>query len=111
MTTTATRPRKPRRTLTPATVTARYPAFRSGRLEAWEARSDDGVWLYRRLEISGTPWSVVHVPSAIEANWHGTLTAAREATASGSALAAVERVQAHDRGEHAAERVPMCGRC
>lgn len=101
----------PRRTLTPADVTRRYRSFRAGRLENWAAVSRDGVWKYERSEISGTPWAVIHVPSGIEADWYGTLTAARAATADGSALAAVERIQAHDRGEHAAERVPSCRRC
>lgn len=107
---TATRRRRPPRTLTPADVTARYPAFRSGRLEAWEAVSRDGVWRYERIEVSGTPWSVIHIPTGIDAGWHGTLTAAREMTANGTALASVERQQAHQRGEHA-ERDPSCVAC
>jgi len=102
---------KTRRTLTPVDVTRRYPAFRSGRVENWEAKSRDGQWAYHRLEISGTPWAVIHLPTGLEADWYGTLTAARAATADGSALAAVERVQAHDRSEHKAERDPRCGRC
>jgi hypothetical protein len=107
--TTATR--KPRRTLTPVTITRRYPSFRSGRIENWEAISADGTWVYRRMEISGTPWTVEHVPSEVEAGWYGSLPAAREATASGSAMASVERILAHQRGEHDAERVPACVRC
>jgi hypothetical protein len=108
---TVTRTRRPRRDLTPADVTKRFPSFRSGRLEAWEAVSRDGVWAYARLEISGTPWETRHLPTDTAGDWHGTLTAARAATASGSALAYVERVLAHDRGEHAAERDVYCGRC
>lgn len=107
---TATKTRKPRRTLTPVTITSRYPSFNGRRVETWSAVSADGTWKYERLEIAGTPWSVLHVPSGIEGNWHGTLTAAREATASGAALAYVETIQAHERGEHA-ERDPFCGRC
>jgi|HubBroStandDraft_6_1064221.scaffolds.fasta_scaffold66720_5 hypothetical protein len=102
---------KTRRELTPADVTKRFPAFRSGRLEAWQAVSRDGVWRYDRLEISGTPWMVVHLPTETEGDWYGTLTAAREATANGSALAGIERRLAHGRGEHAAERDTFCGRC
>jgi hypothetical protein len=102
---------KRQRTLTPADVTQRFPAFRSGRLEAWQAASRDGIWRYDRLEISGTPWMVVHLPSGTEGDWYGTLTAARAATADGSALAGVERRLAHDRGEHAAARDSWCGRC
>jgi hypothetical protein len=92
-------------------VTARYPSFRSGRVENWEAVSADGTWKYRRLEISGTPWEVEHVPTGVVGDWYGTLTAARAATADGSALAAVERIQAHDRGEHKETRDPRCVRC
>jgi hypothetical protein len=102
---------KPRRTLTPVDITARYPSFRGRRVETWAAASKDGTWTYERLEISGTPWSVTHVPTGLEADWYGTLTAAREATANGSALACVERLQAHDRGEHKAERDTRCLRC
>ena len=82
---------KTRRELTPADVTKELPAFRSGRLEAWQAASRDGIWRYDRLEIAGTPWVAVHLPSGTEGNWYGTLTAARAATADGSALAFVER--------------------
>ena len=90
---------------------SRCPAFRSARLENWSAVSADGTWKYERLEIAGTPWAVLHVPSGIESCWYGTLTAAREGTANGNALAYVERIQAHERGEHAAERDSYCGRC
>lgn len=108
---TVTRTRRPRRELTPVDITERYRSFRSGRLENWSARSLDGVWIYRRLEMSGTPWSLEHVPSGTEGDWYGSLPAARAATADGSALAYVERVQAHERGEHKAERNVFCGRC
>lgn len=103
--------RKPRRTLTPADVTRRYPSFRSGRMENWEARSRDGIWDYKRLEISGTPWVVLHRPSGLEGNWYGTLPAARAATADGTALASIERIQDHERGEHGETRDPRCVRC
>jgi hypothetical protein len=103
--------RRPARTLTPATVTARFPSFNGRRVEAWAARSDDGVWVYERLEITGTPWVARHVPTGIDGPWHGTLPDARAATADGTALAYVELIQAHDRGEHAATREPRCGRC
>jgi hypothetical protein len=109
--TAATRPRKPRRTLTPVTITSRYPSFNGGRVENWSAVSTDGVWKFERMEIPSSPWSVIHVPSEVEAGWYGSLPAAREATASGSAMASVERILAHQRGEHDAERVPACVRC
>jgi hypothetical protein len=54
---------------------------------------------------------VVHLPTSIEGDWHGTLNAAREATADGRALATVERIQAHERGEHEAVRNSYCTRC
>lgn len=102
---------KTRRELTPADVTKRFPSFRTGRLEAWQAESRDGVWRYGRLEITGTPWMTVHLPTGTEGDWYGTLTAAREATANGSALAGIERRLAHERGEHKDERDIRCGRC
>lgn len=108
---TETKTRKPRRTLTPVTVTSRYPSFRSGRVENWSAISADGTWKYERQEISGTPWQVEHVPTETIGNWYGSLPAARAATADGSALADIERRLAHERGEHEAERNVFCGRC
>jgi len=108
---TATGTRRPRRTLTPVSITRRYPAFRSGRVENWAAESTDGIWRYERMEIAGTPWVAVHIPTGTEGNWYGTLTAAREATANGSALAYVDLIQAHERGKHDAARSSWCGRC
>ena len=108
---TAVKARRPRRTLTPVTVTKRFRSARSGRLEAWQAESRDGVWRYDRIEITGTPWMPVHLPTGIEGRYYGTKDAARAATADGSALAYVERIRAHERGEHKAERDIRCGRC
>ena len=104
-------PTRTRRTLTPVTVTRRCRTFRSGRLENWEAVSDDGIWAYHRLEISGTPWAAEHIPSGIEADWYSTLPDARAATADGTALAAVERILAHRRGAHRDERDIQCREC
>lgn len=102
---------RPRRTLTPVTVTARYPSLRSGRPEDWSAVSDDGVWAFERLEETKTPWSIVHAPSGIEVGcWAGTLSEAREMTANGDALADVELQTAHQRGEHV-DRDPGCVKC
>ena len=109
--TTATRTRRPRRDLTPVDITARYPSFRSGQLQSWSAKSRDGVWDYERMEDVGTLWDVTHLPTGLPAGFYGTLGAAREATANGSALAYVETIQAHERGEHEAERQIRCGRC
>jgi hypothetical protein len=105
-----TRRRRPARTLTPATVTRRFRSFRSGRVENWEARSDDGTWAYARLEITGTPWEARHLPSGTAGPWYGTLPDARAGTADGTALDYVERIRAHERGEHATRDI-RCGRC
>ena len=102
---------RPRRTLTPVEVTRRFPSFRAGRPETWEAVSLDGQWKYRRVEVSGTPWDVEHVETGVTDPGYGTLGDARAATADGSALAEVRRILAHDRGEHGAERDPRCIRC
>lgn len=102
---------KTRRELTPADVTARFPSFSGRRVEAWAAESRDGIWKYERIEDAGTPWAVLHVPTGTEGPYYGTLTAAREGTANGSALAYVERIQSHERGEHEAGRDTFCGRC
>lgn len=100
-----------RRVLTPVDITARFRSFSSGRLENWGARSRDGEWAYARLEISGTPWEVTHVSSGADAGWYGSLTAARAATADGTAMAAVERWLDHEGGSHILTRNPFCERC
>ena len=100
---TAVKARRPRRTLTPVTVTKRFRSFRSGRLETGKAAPVTACG-YDRMEISGTPWDASHLPAGIAGGLYGTLSAARAATADGSALAYVERIQAHERGEHKAER-------
>jgi hypothetical protein len=104
--------RKPRRTLTPVDPdkTKRFRSFTSGRVEDWELTSRDGVWLFERLEVTGTPWQVTHLPTRTQGDYYGNKTAARAATADGSALACVERVISHQRGEHA-ERNPSCIMC
>lgn len=102
---------KARRVLTPVDVTQRFPSFRTGGPENWKAVSRDGAWVYRRLEISGTPWEVEHASSGTEAGWYGSLPDARAATADGSALAHAERIQAHLRGEHETERNTSCVKC
>jgi hypothetical protein len=73
-------------TLTPVRVTRRLPGFRSGRLEAWEAASDDGQWVYVREDTPGTPWAVEHVPSARVVATVGSLRKARKLTASMDAV-------------------------
>jgi len=108
---TSTRTRRPRRDLTPVDVTARFPSFRSGRLENWAADSRDGVWKYERIEDTNTLWAVIDAASGEELRWHGTLTAAREYTASGAAAEDLARILAHNSGDHAVERDSRCARC
>ena len=81
--------RTPRK-LTPVTVTGRHPAFRSGRSEIWSAVSTDGDYTYNRIEDTGTPWAVEHVPTGTDCGLFSSLPKARRATADGSALAAVK---------------------
>jgi hypothetical protein len=79
--------------------------------ECWAAKTTDGVWLFERLEIPGTPWAIIHAETRIEVDWETSLLRCRKSVANGWAQKNLERIQAHDRGEHNAERVPMCGRC
>lgn len=76
--------------LTPVTVTARYRSPRTGRMEIWGARSEDGTYAYQRIEDTGTDWTVEHVPTATDCGLWSSLPNARRATASGEALAAVK---------------------
>jgi hypothetical protein len=82
---------RPSRVLTPVTITATYPTGRSGRREAWAAKSDDGLWTYHRLEMSTSPWATEHVSSGLEADWQSTLDDARAATADGTALTQIDK--------------------
>jgi hypothetical protein len=66
--------------LSPVTITSRYPAFRSGRLETWSAVSTDGRWTYERLEITGTPWEITDTHTG-EQIWAASLPKARRWTA------------------------------
>ena len=42
--------------------------FRNGRTrrECWSATSDDGVWGFQRIEDTGTPWLIVHIPTGTD---------------------------------------------
>ena len=66
----------PRRVLTPVTITERYPTHSAGRTQAWAAVSDDGLWKYDRIEITGTPWDTVYVPTG-ESAWFSSQIEAR----------------------------------
>lgn len=100
--------------LAPVVKTAMLPRLtRAGRtgLECWRAETTDGVWVIGREESPGTPWITVHKPTGIAVGLDGTLRAARACIAAGHAAAALERLQAHDRGEHAGARDMRCVRC
>lgn len=84
-----------RRDLTPVTVTEQYPSLRTGKVEVWAAVSKDGIWKYDRLEDTGTPWIVTHVPTGRQA-WYPSLPKARKATADGTALAYLDSRQPAD---------------
>lgn len=79
--------------------------------ECWGAQTADGTWDLTREESSGTPWIVIHRETGIAVNMCGTLRACRAYVAAGHAGADLARLQAHDRGEHKAERDVRCGRC
>lgn len=86
---TPTRTRRPRRTLTPVTITARFPSFRSGTLENWGAQTKDGIWDFEREEDVRTDWLIYHRPSVADKSWTmpvmicGTLRACRIAVTEG----------------------------
>ena len=84
---------------------------RSGRRECWAATTRDGVWAFKRLELPGTPWVVIHRATKEELEWQPTLPDCREYVAEGWAQADLERVWAHDRGEHRAKRDLACLKC
>jgi hypothetical protein len=85
--------------------------------ECWAAETTDGLWDFEREDSPGTPWLVYHLPScrdgsyAMPVHLTGTLRACREYVAAGHAQASLERLQAHERGEHNAARDSWCGRC
>lgn len=76
---------------TPVMITERWPTP-SGRMQTWAAESKDGIWTYIRLDIPGTPWEVKHIPTG-RSYWVGSLPEARANTASGRALAYLDRTQ------------------
>jgi hypothetical protein len=50
-------------------------------MEIWEAKSADGQWTYQRVEDTGTPWDVCHLPTGREEHGFTSLLAARHWTA------------------------------
>lgn len=79
--------------------------------ECWGARTEDGVWTFERLDEPGTPWAIIHTATRIDVDWTTSLKRCREYVAKGWAAERLELIQAHDRGEHASQREPRCGRC
>lgn len=68
-------------------ITFNSPGIKRGstRNECWEAASKDGTWVCERIEIPGTPWDLLHVPSGIT-NMYGSLVKAEKAVMSGYAV-------------------------
>lgn len=67
--------------------------------ECWAAVSEDGIWAFERIEEPGTPWITTHVPSGRVMDRSGNLTKARKYVTF-YAEADLERLEAHERGEH-----------
>jgi hypothetical protein len=87
---------------------------RNGRtkaLECWAAETTDGVWRFGREDSPGTPWLVTHKASGVMVHLTGNLTACREYVGAGHAQKDLDRIRAHERGEHDAARNSWCGRC
>ncbi len=82
--------KKSRGPQTPVTVTEQHTNPRTGKVEVWAAVSVDGQWQYNRLELTGTPWDTIYVPTG-QGYWFGSLPEARAATASGLALHLIEQ--------------------
>lgn len=108
-----------RTALVPVVKTQFYPRItRSGltRPECWEARTEDDLWQFEREDSPGTPWLVYSLPRIADDSYAlpvavlSSLRACRACVASGQAQADLDRLLAHERGEHA-ERDPSCRRC
>jgi hypothetical protein len=97
--------------LAPVDKTRMLPT-RGGGTQCWAAKTKDGTWSMAREDEAGTPWSVTHLPTGIVVDRYvGTLDDCRAYVANGGAQADLERIQAHQRGEHKAERDKTCPRC
>lgn len=79
--------------------------------ECWGAQTTDGVWDFERTEEPGTPWSVGHTPTGTVVGLHSTLRACRAYVAAGDAQRDLDRLLAHERGDHKAQRDSWCSRC
>jgi hypothetical protein len=79
--------------------------------ECWGAETADGVWAFDREDSSGTPWLIIHKASRIMVSMGGNLRSCRAYVAAGHAQRDLERLQAHERGEHNDTRDSWCNRC
>jgi hypothetical protein len=79
--------------------------------ECWQAETTDGVWRFGREDSSGTPWLIIHKASGIMVSMGGNLRSCRAYVAAGHAQKDLERLAAHERGEHDAARDSWCNRC
>lgn len=59
--------------------TQRRPLIRGGSPQIWQALSADGMWRYERVDDTGTPWMVTHLPTGATMSF-GTLPDARRWT-------------------------------
>lgn len=81
-----------------------------GVYERVKAVTADGEWLFARA-ADGT-WSAGHLPTKTELKAGlRDLAAARRYAGTGKARADLERVQAHQRGDHENEESASCPRC
>lgn len=81
------------------------------RRECWAAVTLDDKWDFERVEVPGTPWLVRHRLTGIVVDSAGSLTDCRAYVASGGARKDLELIQAHQAGEHSAQRKPACVKC
>lgn len=95
-----------------APVTKTMLPSRGGRPQCWSAVTKDKAWTFERQEVPGTPWVVIHLATGIVVDFCvGTLTDCRAYVASGQAQADLERILAHEHGEHDSERDEECPKC
>jgi hypothetical protein len=83
----------------------------TGRASTWGAVTKDHAWEFERVEDTGTTWSVIHRETrVVVASCMGTLSACRAYVSDGTAQADLERLQAHQHGEHAGydRQCPEC---
>jgi hypothetical protein len=84
--------------------------------ECWGAQTADGIWDLTREDDVDTNWLTYHRPSVADGTCerpvglHANLRACRAYIASGQAQAALDRMKAHQRGEHV-ERDSWCVMC